>query len=130
MLNNPDLQDLFVRNAESVVGTGGVRVSDPSECRGGSTDMGDLSNVMPVYHPNVRAAEGTGHGNDYVITDWDLGILTAAKAMAFTVIDLLADGAEGANRVVAESKPPLTKDSYLSLMRSYMGEEVYAPEVV
>ncbi len=127
ILNDQALEDLYRPNAEALVGADHVT---KAEHRTHSTDMGDLSNVMPVYHPNVRAAEGTGHGNDYVITDWDLGILTAAKAMAFTVIDLLADGAEGANRVVAESKPPLMKDSYLSLMRSYMGEEVYTPEVV
>ena len=120
--NDQALEDLYRPNAEALVGAENVTRAPH---RTHSTDMGDLSTVMPVYHPNVRAAEGTGHGNDYVVTDWDLGILTAAKAMAFTVIDLLADGAEAGNRVVSQSRPAMTKAGYLSLMRSYLGEEVY-----
>ena len=122
--NDRALEEAYRPNAEALVGAENVTRAPH---RTHSTDMGDLSAVMPVYHPNVRAAEGTGHGNDYVVTDWDLGVLTAAKAMAFTVIDLLADGAVGAKRVVSESRPAMTRDEYLSLMRSFLGEEVYAP---
>ncbi len=122
--NDPALEEIYRPNAEALVGAENVTRAPH---RTHSTDMGDLSTVMPVYHPNVRAAEGTGHGNDYVVTDWDLGILTAAKAMGSTIIDLLADGAEAGNRVVSQSRPAMTKDGYLSLMRSYLVEEVYAP---
>src|SRR5881409_3771898 len=33
--------------------------------RTGSTDMGDLSQVMPILHPYVGGATGTGHGADF-----------------------------------------------------------------
>ena len=33
--------------------------------RTGSTDMGDLSQIMPVIHPYVAAATGNAHGADY-----------------------------------------------------------------
>jgi hypothetical protein len=45
--------------------------------------------------------------------------------MAMTVIDLLADGARHATRIKAEYKPPLTKASYLDLMRGMLSEGTY-----
>jgi len=93
--------------------------------RTGSTDMGDVSQIMPVIHPYVVAATGRGHGEDYVVQDYDLAVLTGAKAMAMTVIDLLANGAERARGVVANYRAPMTKQSYLSFMRSMLKEETY-----
>ena len=49
--------------------------------RTGSTDMGDVSQIMPVIHPYVVAATGRGHGEDYVVQDYNLAVLTGAKAM-------------------------------------------------
>ena len=37
-----------------------------------STDMGDLSQIMPVIHPYVAAATGNAHGADYVVQDYGL----------------------------------------------------------
>src|SRR5207247_814636 len=48
--------------------------------RTGSTDMGDLSMVMPVLHPYVRGARGSGHGADYEIVDQPLAYLVPATA--------------------------------------------------
>ncbi|MBR2459697.1 MAG: amidohydrolase, partial [Clostridia bacterium] len=35
----------------------------------GSTDMGDLSCIMPVIHPHCGGARGKGHGNNYEVYD-------------------------------------------------------------
>ena len=93
--------------------------------RTGSTDMGDVSQIMPVIHPYVVAATGRGHGEDYVVQDYDLAVLTGAKAMAMTVIDLLANGAERARDIVATYHPPMTKQTYLSFMRGLLTEATY-----
>jgi metal-dependent amidase/aminoacylase/carboxypeptidase family protein len=93
--------------------------------RTGSTDMGDLSHIMPVIHPYVVAASGAGHGDDYVVEDYELGVLTGAKAMAMTVVDLLADDATKAREIKAAYKAPLTKTRYLSLMRGMFHEQTY-----
>jgi hypothetical protein len=60
-----------------------------------------------------------------VVQDYELGVLTGAKAMAMTVIDLLADGASHANRIVGQYEAPHTKQSYLSLMRSMLKESTH-----
>jgi len=93
--------------------------------RTGSTDMGDLSMVMPVLHPYVGGAQGTGHGADYQIVDRDLAYLVAAKALAAMVVDLLADGAALAREVLAEAKPPMTREQYLAFQRGIARLEVY-----
>ena len=93
--------------------------------RGGSTDMGDLSNLMPVIHPYTSGATGMGHGADYVVEDYEQAVIKPAKALAMTVIDLLVDGAAGAKNVVAKSPPRLTKGQYLRLQNSRLSEERY-----
>ena len=93
--------------------------------RTGSTDMGDVSQIMPVIHPYVGAATGNAHGSDYIVQDYELGVITGAKAMAMTVIDLLADGARRATEVKANYQAPLDKNQYLSLMRGMVTEKTY-----
>ena len=57
--------------------------------------MGDLSQIMPVIHPYTMAATGGGHGVDYLIQDYVQAVINPAKAMAMTVIDLLAGQGRG-----------------------------------
>lgn len=45
------------------------------------------------------------------------------KARVCQVIDLLADGAANAREINGTAKLPLTKDSYLRLLRSFAREE-------
>jgi len=93
--------------------------------RTGSTDMGDLSQVMPVLHPYVGGARGTGHGADFAIVDKPLAYLTTAKALAATVVDMLAEGAAAAREVLARSRPPMTREQYLAFQRGIARREVY-----
>ena len=114
--------DLYKSNAAALVGEENlVRLRH----RTGSTDMGDVSQLMPVIHPYVVAATGNAHGNDYLVEDYQLAVLTGAKAMAMTVIDLLADGGIRAAEIRDGYKAPMTKAEYLSLMRGMMKEETH-----
>jgi amidohydrolase len=93
--------------------------------RTGSTDMGDLSMVMPILHPYIGGAQGTGHAADYRITDNTLAYLTNAKALAAMAVDLLANGAAGARNVLARAKPPMTREAYLAFQRGVAKRETY-----
>jgi hypothetical protein len=93
--------------------------------RGGSTDMGDLSQVIPCLHPYLGGAAGTGHAADYRIADPDLAYVGQAKALASMVVDMLADGAAGAREVLGKAKRPLTRAGYLELQRTMARREVY-----
>jgi amidohydrolase len=93
--------------------------------RTGSTDMGDLSQVMPVLHPHIGGATGTGHGADYRIADKVLGYVAPAKSLAAMVIDLLWGDAAGARDVLAKARPPMTREQYLAFQRRMARREVY-----
>ena len=125
MVNNDDLMDVFKANAEELVGEREVGVHPPDLNRGGSTDMGDLSQIMPAVHPYTRAATGTGHGTDYVVQDYEQAVINPAKAMAMAVIDLLYGDAERGKETLAKSPPNMSKAQYLALQNSRMVEEVY-----
>jgi len=93
--------------------------------RGGSTDMGDLSHIMPVVHPYTTAASGSGHGTDYLIQDYVQAVINPAKAMAMTVIDLLTAQGEKAKEILATSPPQMSKQQYLDLQERRLVEELY-----
>jgi amidohydrolase len=125
MLNNPPMQALFTDNAAQLVGKHNIATHTPNRNRGGSTDMGDLSQIMPVIHPYTTAATGTGHAADYVIQDYVQAVINPAKAMAMTVIDLLAGNAEKAKEVLETSPASMSKQQYLALQNSRLTEELY-----
>jgi amidohydrolase len=120
--NDQELGALFKANAVALVGEEGVAQIGH---RTGSTDMGDVSQLIPAIHPYAGGAKGISHGADYVVEDYQLAVINPAKAMAMTVIDLLADGAAGAGRVLARHRPAMTKNDYLRFMRSLAQEKVY-----
>jgi len=93
--------------------------------RSGSTDMGDLSQVMPVLHPYMGGARGPGHSADFAIVDPHLGYVQPAKALAAMAVDLLADRAAGAREVMATARPPMTREGYLAFQRGIARRELY-----
>ena len=71
----------------------------------GSTDMGDLSCIMPVVHPYAAGARGTDHGNDYYIVDPEAACIKNAKWQLVMLTLLLQNGGERAKKIVEEYKP-------------------------
>jgi len=120
-----NLSEVFRANAESLVGADNVGYVAH---RTGSTDMGDISQLMPTIHPYVGGASGLGHGADYVIEDYGLAVITAAKALAGTAIDLMADGANSAGKIIAGHRPNMTSAEYLKFMREIASDETYKDE--
>jgi metal-dependent amidase/aminoacylase/carboxypeptidase family protein len=85
----------------------------------GSTDMGDLSCIMPVVHPYCGGGEGTSHGRDYKIVDVEAACITNAKWQLLMLTELLQNGAERAKKVLAEFTPRFeSKEAFLSYQES------------
>ena len=117
MRHDTKLQDIFRRIAVDLVGESATLVMPARRNRGGSTDMGDLSHIMPSCHPYTAGAVGPGHSSEYVITDYESAVINPAKIMAMVVIDLLADGAKQAKEVKSNHRPLLTKNTYVKFQR-------------
>ena len=125
MKNNEPMMEIFKRNATELVGADQVAQHPLDRNRGGSTDMGDLSQIMPVIHPYTTAARGSGHSVDYVVEDYVQAVVNPAKAMAMSVIDLLHDDAQTAKQVIDTSSPTMTTRQYLAFQNSRLTEELY-----
>lgn len=80
----------------------------------GSTDMGDLSYLIPVIQPTITGFSGAAHSKDFRITDKNLAYILPAKLMAATVIDLLAEDAQRGKGIMRDC-PRKDKASYFNL---------------
>jgi len=106
MRNNMSLARLYRQNMQALGRR--VKLSEP-ELFLGSTDMGNVSQVVPSIHPFVAVVpRGTpGHSPDFALAAASesgmQGLLDAAKAIAMTVVDLLASP-ETVTRVKEEFK--------------------------
>ncbi len=121
-LNNPNMAEVFKNNAVTLFGEdqftqGGHRT--------GSTDMGDITHIMPGIHPYIGGAKGTGHSKDWRIENPDLAYLSAAKMLAMTAVDLLYGDAEKAKDILKKSKPKMTKGQYLEYQRKIFRTELF-----
>lgn len=61
----------------------------------GSTDIGDLSHVIPCIQPTVGGFVGELHSKEFKVADPYTAYVLPAKIMALTVVHLLAEGGYG-----------------------------------
>ena len=127
LIQDPTMQKLFIENAELILGRDSISVVGSTQTHGGSTDMGDLSMIMPVIHPYANSASGVGHGHDYLIDDYDLAVVAPAKVMAATILDLLANDAQAARQALAKNSPIMTAEQYVSVQRGRFKTDLFEP---
>lgn len=106
-------RDLLRENAVNLFGEDQVTLGEHSA---GSTDMGDVSHLMPVVHPWVGCVDGVLHGADYSLRDGEVAYTKTPQVLALTIVDLLAEGAEKAEAICQAFKPQLDRDSYVKFM--------------
>lgn len=123
--NDPDLGQLFKDNAARIFGADQYRDYPHG---GGSTDAGDLSQIMPVLHPAMTGACGAVHGPDWRIADPAAGYLAPAKVLAMMAIDLLYGDATAAASILQNHVPNLSKGEYLQQQKALFHREHFAGE--
>ena len=120
--NDPDLKEIFLENSRALFGE--------EECcevghRTGSTDMGDISHIMPSLHPWMSGAGGPSHSAEYQITDKEMIYLAPAKSLAMMAVDLLFGDAGQAKSVLKNHKPVMTPKEYLAFQEKVFRTEHY-----
>jgi amidohydrolase len=93
LISNPVMVDLFAANARTL-GRPMLRWSDLPASQTGSTDMGNVSKLVPTIHPmlGVNCRPAVNHQKEFadhtVTPDGDNVMIDGALGMAWTVIDL------------------------------------------
>jgi amidohydrolase len=114
LIQNPAMSEIAKSNAIALAGEEGAGAGG---FEGGSTDMGDLSYLIPTIQPYSGGIRGNVHAADFEVADYEAAVIYPAKVMALTVIDLLFGGAEEAKRVMGEFKAEMTADEYLAFLQ-------------
>lgn len=117
MKQNAAMSQLFEKNAKEIAPELSV---EHGHVFCGSTDMGDLSYLIPVIQPTITGFTGAAHSKDFRITDKIQAYILPAKLMAATVIDLLVNRAERGAGVMRDSDIKDKKD-YFDLWNSITG---------
>ena len=111
MIDNGPMVAAYVANAARL----GRTVDDPravGKAVVGSTDMGNISYLVPSIHPMIQVAPAGVPIHTIDFATWaaspqgDLAVLDGAKAMAMTIVDLWCqDGLVAAVQASFEQRP-------------------------
>lgn len=82
----------------------------------GSTDMGDLSCIMPVIQPSVGGFGGKLHSKEFSVANETAAYVRAAQVLALTAAMLLADGGKNAANVAEGFRAKMTKREYINYL--------------
>lgn len=85
-----------------------------NEWRADSTDMGDVSCIVPSVHAYVDGYRGLAHGKNYVVEDPVKVCLDSANLQVATLVKLLKNGCEKVYDIKTDFKPKyLSIEEYL-----------------
>jgi amidohydrolase len=87
-----------------------------------STDMGDLSQIMPAFHPYAPGSRKL-HTDQAEVTDSEKAYIVPAKLLAMTALDLMFGNAGPCREIIAR-KAPFTKKEYLDFL-----EEIFSTKI-
>lgn len=86
----------------------------------GSTDMGDVSCLMPVIHLYCPGVTGKGHGVDYEVSDSNIACGMSAKWQIMMLCILLQSNAKRAYEVIENFVPRfVNKEEYLAVQDKF-----------
>ena len=92
--------------------------------RGSSTDMGDVSMLMPALHAYCAGFTGSPHAKDFVVTDPEKAYIDGAKLLAMDAVSLLCGNAEK-GREIAELPRIMDKETYFKYKETFTSIEEY-----
>ena len=113
VIEDPNLSKLAFTVYEDIAGKDGYFYED--KWYASSTDMGDISSIVPAIHAYATGAVGSSHGIDYFIKDAYSACVNSAKFQFGMIRKLLVDGAKEAKDIMAKFKPTFNSiEEYLA----------------
>ena len=82
----------------------------------GSSDIGDLSLLIPTIQPMVGGFTGQLHAKEFCVSDDYTAYVLPAKLMALTAVRLLENDAKLGKEIRNSFEPLMTKEEYIKLL--------------
>ena len=111
------LSKVFEENAKALVGENSLVYGEDIT---GSSDIGDLSSLLPTIQPSVGGFDGLLHSKEFCVANRETAYLLPAKAMALTAAELLYHEAEKAKAVKDRFRPQMSKEAYINYLEGKM----------
>lgn len=109
-----ELSGIFEEVVKDIAGEDALVFGEPIT---GSTDMGDLSSVIPSIQPSIGGFLGKLHSEAFKVADPDTAYILAAKLLAVTACELLSDNGKKAYEVINSYKRILNKEEYIKYLK-------------
>ncbi len=108
------LIDVLAESMRELEGEDSVIVST-GRCSA-STDLGDLSTLMPTVQGVCTGSRGACHGEDFEIIDPESACITSGECVAIALKKLLSDGGKRAKKIADEYEPVFkSKEEYYAV---------------
>lgn len=102
-----------------------TKVIEASGHTGGSTDVGDVQHLMPVYTFNTGGVKGGLHQVEFEVTDEEEAYIVTAKMFALGAYGLLKEKAARSRELVKNYKPVFENSAkYAEFMDQFDSKEV------
>lgn len=127
-LLNDDNMITMVKDAAELIFPEREFTADYHTIGTGSTDMGDISLVIPSVHPYMPGAKGNSHSNHYIIENPELACVDCAKWQIGMLYLLLKDGGERTLKIKEEYKPMFaSKEEFIKFIDTFerSGERIH-----
>lgn len=82
----------------------------------GSSDIGDVSYLLPTIQPMVGGFVGQLHAKEFSVSDDYTAYVLPAKLMALTAVRLLENDAKLGKEIKSNFRPLMTKEEYIKLL--------------
>ena len=111
---NEAINDIMDEVAKEVLGEASLVSGVPAV---GSSDIGDVSCVIPTVQPSIGGFSGTIHSKDFLVANPDVAYIGAAKILAATAVHLLKDDAIEAKNIIKNFQPLFTQEEYITYLK-------------
>lgn len=105
--------------SNSLLPDGLVKEIEPGSHTAGSSDVGDLTHIMPVLKFATGGVEGGLHSEYFKVVNEEIAYIVTAKIMALTTYRLLKGKAESAKEIKEKFKPKFTIEEYIKYMDNF-----------
>ncbi|MFB6300356.1 MAG: amidohydrolase [Halobacteriales archaeon] len=121
MRSDPTLVAAFEAHATDRLGDDGV--SKETVHMTGSTDMGDITQLVPGIQPFIGGFDGAVHSREFHTVDEEMGYVIPSKLTVGTIIDVLAD-ADRREALMAAKAEKTDVETYLKTVRTMRADVV------